>query len=84
MPQILEPGTGPRTRKVTFAGGFSKWQDFAGIRTMVRYLPMISFTVPVGCQEPVPTCSFTPPTHSATDGECRLIILHDMQSSKTM
>ena len=36
--QILDPGEGPRTRKVTFAGGFSKWQDFAGIRTTVRFL----------------------------------------------
>ncbi len=35
MAQILEPGTGPRTRRVTFAGGFSKWQDFANIRTTV-------------------------------------------------
>ena len=34
--QILEPGPGPRTRVVTFAGGFSKWQDYANIRTLVR------------------------------------------------
>ena len=41
LAQILEPPTGPRHKRVTFAGGFLHWQDPGGLRTQVCFPPLI-------------------------------------------
>lgn len=43
MPQILSPPKEPRTKRVTFAGGFLPWQDPGGLRTEVHPILDASF-----------------------------------------
>lgn len=39
MTQILKPPKKPRTKRVSFAGGFLPWQDPGGLRTEVIPTP---------------------------------------------